>query len=80
MTQVNMLEAKSELSRLVRMLENREEDVIFIARNNKVVADITLHREVKAAKRIGAAKGKFTVPEDFDAWDQEVEQMFGGEV
>ena len=80
MTQVNMLEAKTELSRLVRMLENREENVIYIARNNKIVADITLHRESAAAKRIGVAKGKFTVPAEFDVWDQDVEKMFGGEI
>ncbi len=80
MTQVNMFEAKTDLSRLVRLLETREEDVIYLARNNKIVADITLHQEVPVARRIGVAKGKFRVPDDFDRWDKEVEAMFGGEV
>ena len=80
MTQVNMLEAKTDLSKLVRLLETKQEDVIYVARNNKIIVDITLHQEVPATKRIGAAKGKFNVPEDFDAWDQEVEAMFGGAI
>lgn len=33
MVQVNMFEAKSDLSKLVKMLETREEDVIYITRN-----------------------------------------------
>ena len=33
LTQVNMLEAKTDLSKLVRMLETKEEDVIYLARN-----------------------------------------------
>ena len=80
MTQVNMFEAKTDLSRLVRLLETREEDVIYLARNNKIVAEITLHQEVPATRRIGAAKGKFRVPDDFDRWDKEVEAMFGGKI
>ena len=80
MTQVNMFEAKTDLSKLVRLLETREEDVIYLARNNKIVAEITLHQEIPATKRIGAAKGKFQVPDDFARWDKEVEAMFGGEV
>ena len=55
MIQVNMFEAKTDLSKLVRLLETREEDVIYLARNNKIVAEITLHQEVPATKRIGAA-------------------------
>lgn len=30
----------------------------------------------KAQKRIGVAEGKFKVPDEFDAWDQEIEEMF----
>lgn len=72
-----MLEAKNDLSKLVRMLENKEEDIIYIARNGKAVVQLTLIPHVPAAKRIGIAEGKFQVPEDFAAWDKEVEEMFG---
>ncbi|MBR1592180.1 MAG: hypothetical protein IJ666_04135 [Ruminococcus sp.] len=41
MVQVNMFEAKTELSELVKMLETHEEDVIYIARNGVEVAQIT---------------------------------------
>ena len=80
MTQINMLEAKTELSKLVRLLENKQEDVIVIARNGKPVAKLTLADKPKSGKRIGVAKGKFTIPRDFDKWDHEIEEMFGGEI
>ena len=80
MTQVNMFEAKTDLSKLVRLLETREEDVIYLARNNRIVAEIKLHQEAPTTRRIGVAKGKLKVPDDFDRWDKEIEEMFGGEV
>ena len=80
MTQVNMLEAKTDLSRLVKMLETKQEEVIYLARNGKAVVQMTLIPQRSVSKRIGIAEGKFTVPDDFDSWDQEVEEMFGGEL
>ena len=80
MTQVNMLEAKTDLSRLVRMLETKQEEVIYLARNGKAVVQMTLIPQRSVSKRIGIAEGKFTVPDDFDSWDREVEEMFGGEL
>ena len=80
MTQVNMLEAKTDLSRLVRSLETRQEDVVYIARNGKPVVQMTLINKKPKNKRIGVAKGKFSVPDDFDKWDKEIEDMFGGEI
>lgn len=76
MTQVNMLEAKTDLSKLVKMLETRQEEVIYLARNGKAVAQMTLIPKKPAAARIGVAEGKFTVPDNFDAWDREIEEMF----
>lgn len=80
LTQVNMLEAKTDLSKLVRMLETKEEDVIYLARNGTAVAQMTLIPKSSCQKRIGAAEGKFKIPDEFDAWDKEIEEMFGGEV
>lgn len=80
MTQVNMLEAKTKLSKLVKMLETKQEEVIYLARNGHVVAQITLIPKNTTAKRIGVAEGKFKIPDEFDAWDKEVEEMFGGEI
>ena len=79
MTQVNMLEAKTDLSRLVKMLETKQEEVIYLARNGKAIVQMTLIPQRSVNERIGIAEGKFTVPDDFDSWDREVEEMFGGE-
>ena len=78
MTKVNMLEAKSNLSKLVNMLETKQEDVIYLAKNGNVVVQMTLVPERPVSKRIGVAAGKFSVPYEFDSWDTEVEEMFGG--
>ena len=60
-----MFEAKTELSRLVKALENREEDVIFLARNGKPVVQMTRIPEQKSVRRIGVAEGRFTCPDSF---------------
>ncbi len=80
MTQVNMLEAKTELSKLVNMLETKQEEVIYLARNGKAVVQMTLIPKKPVHKRIGAAEGKFMVPDEFDVWDREVDEMFGGDI
>ncbi|OUP83149.1 toxin-antitoxin system, antitoxin component, PHD family protein [Lachnoclostridium sp. An169] len=80
MRKVNMLEAKSNLSKLVNMLETKQEDVIYLAKNGTAVVQMTLIPNREEEKRIGVAAGKFTVPDEFDLWDTEVEEMFGGEL
>ena len=80
MTQVNMLEAKSDLSKLVRLLESKQEEVIYLARNGTAVVQMTLIPRKPVGRRIGVAEGKFKVPDEFDEWDEEVEDMFGGEL
>jgi prevent-host-death family protein len=62
--QVNMLEARNTLSRLVAAVE-RGEDVV-IARNGKPVARITPY-EVPKVKPPGAWKGKARVSPDWDS-------------
>ena len=42
MTQVNMLEAKNDLSKLVRMLENKEEDINLEDREAEKIANAIL--------------------------------------
>lgn len=80
MVQVNMFEAKSDLSKLIKMLETQEEDVIYIARNGVKVAQITLIQKPDVSKRIGVAEGKMILPDDFDktfdSLDEEIADMF----
>ena len=76
--QVNVLEAKTEFSKLLRLLETKRESTITIARNGKPVAIMTLYPETPVSKRIGIAKGKFHDPEDFDAYDEEIATLLTG--
>jgi prevent-host-death family protein len=66
-TVINMLEAKSNLSRLVEAVESGAEAEIIIARNGRPAARLVAIKAAPAGKRIGVAKGRFTVPDDIDA-------------
>ena len=76
--QVNVFEAKTDFSKLIRLVELRREEFITIARNGKPVAKIVPFENAPVSKRIGIAKGKFHDPEDFDAYDDEVAAMLTG--
>ena len=80
MTQVNMLEAKTELSKLVKMLETYREDIIYIARDGKPVVMMTLIPQQEMKNRFGAGKGVLKMPDHFDDWDHETEDLFGGKI
>ncbi len=73
--QVNILQAKTDFSKLIRILESGRESSITIARNGKPVARIILAEEPEASRRIGAAKGVFKAPDDFDAANKEAAEM-----
>lgn len=78
MASVNMLEAKSSLSRLVAAIEEGREREIVIARNGRPAAKLVPIDTVQASKRIGVAKGKFKVPHSIDARNEEVAKLFLG--
>ncbi|MCR4633336.1 MAG: hypothetical protein K5648_04350 [Erysipelotrichaceae bacterium] len=80
MTMVNMLEAKTSLTKLVKLLENREEDEILICRNGAPVARIVKYEREKN-KRIGIAKGYFGSLDldEFNAMNEEIANEFYGE-
>lgn len=63
--QMNMLEAKSQLSRLVQAaLEGRE---VIIARNGEPVARITAYSAARPTRKPGAWKGKMNLADDWDS-------------
>lgn len=73
---VNMLEAKTHLSRLVAAVEKGESEVI-ISRNGKPVARLVPHTPKQRVNPIGIAKGKFNIDwEAFDAMDAEIAELF----
>ena len=78
MSMFNMLEAKSNLSRLVESVEMGVEAEIIIARNGRPAARLVAIRSTPTGKRIGIAKGKFTVPDDIDADNAAIVTLFGG--
>ncbi len=83
MPTVNMLEAKTSLSRLVEAVESGAETEIIIARNGKPAAKLVpLDAGTKKGRiRLGQAAGKY-LPFDYEAFqalDAEVEALFYGD-
>ncbi len=76
MTQVNMFQAKTELSKLVALLESGGEDAVIIARSGKPVAKLVPYRET-TKKRIGVAKGEVFYRGDLDEDNEAIAALFG---
>lgn len=76
---VNMLQAKSSLSRLVEAFEQGREHEIVIARNGHPAAKLVPMDTVPSGKRIGVAKGLFVAPDSIDVHNDEVTQLLMGE-
>ena len=75
---VNMLEAKTNLSRLVDAIESGAEAEIVIARNGRPAARLVAIRKPGKGPRIGVAKGAFKVPDTIDADNAVVEALITG--
>jgi prevent-host-death family protein len=65
MKQVNIHQAKTELSKLVERAESGEE--IVIARAGKPAAKLVPLTRVRGRRRLGLLDGKFKIPDDFNA-------------
>ncbi|MCR4721621.1 MAG: type II toxin-antitoxin system prevent-host-death family antitoxin [Lachnospiraceae bacterium] len=76
--QVNVFEAKTEFSKLIRLIESGREESVTVARNGRPVVKIVPYESTPVSNRIGIAKGKFTVPDDFDAGNEEIAAMLTG--
>lgn len=74
-----MLEAKTNLSRLVDAIERGAEREIVIARNGRPVARLVPVVEGSIQKRIGVARGRFEVPDDIDAHNAAVARLFAAD-
>ena len=62
MPTVNMLEAKSSLSRFVEAVETGAETEIIIARNGRPAARLVAIKPSQTGKRIGARQGQVRRP------------------
>jgi len=80
MTTVNMLHAKTHLSKLVDQIETGQVEEIVLARNGKPVARIVpLAETPKATRRLGLLEGRYPPMslEDFDSSNAEIAKLFG---
>lgn len=77
---INMLDAKTSLSKLVHALESGTESEFVIARNGRPAARLVPLSPSRAdrGRRIGIAKGRFAVPDDIDRSNPEVRELFEG--
>lgn len=75
MPTVNMLQAKSSLSRLVESIEQGREREIILARNGRPVAKIVPIERSAPARRIGVARGRFEVPDSIDVHNEAVAEL-----
>ena len=87
--QVNMLEAKTNLSKLVKLLEDKEETEIILARGGEPVAILTPYTAPDTSRRFGTARARVAYIDDnflekltFEALtanDEEIAALFYGE-
>ena len=64
MLQVNVHEAKTHLSKLIQKVVDGEE--VIIARGNQPIIKLVLIEKLKPKRRLGTAKGKIKISDDFD--------------
>jgi prevent-host-death family protein len=68
--QVNVYEAKTQLSKLLHQVEAGDE--IVIARHGKPVARLVPVQRTMARRQLGLLRGKIWMSSDFDEPDQEL--------
>ncbi|WP_254217154.1 type II toxin-antitoxin system Phd/YefM family antitoxin [Synechococcus sp. CCY 9618] len=73
---VNMLEAKTHLSRLVEAIETGAESEVVIARNGRPVARLTSLEPARRPRRLGVASGQFEAPDSIDAANALIADLF----
>jgi prevent-host-death family protein len=83
MSQVNVHDAKSRLSKLMHAVESGNEPEIILARNGRPAVRIVPLADAKPVVRqpirFGIAKGLFDVPESIDRDNADIEKLFHGD-
>jgi prevent-host-death family protein len=81
MTQVNMHEAKTHLSRLVEALVSGSEKEVTISRNGRPAVRMMAVEKSPPKRVFGFAKGRFEFDYDaFQALDAEVQALFDASI
>ncbi len=78
MKTVNIYEAKTNLSKLLEMVQNGEE--VVIAKAGKPIADLRPYQERKKVVKYGVGAKSFSQHNDklFDGVDSDIQEMFYG--
>lgn len=78
MNPVNMLEAKTHLSRLVEAVESGAEKEVIIARNGKPAAKLVPVETPPGKRQLGLLNGRFPMmsQDEFDAGNEEIAALF----
>ena len=78
MCKMSIDEAQTNFSKIIALLERKEESEVIVTQEGKPVVKIVLYEEPKSFDIIlGITEGKFVVPDDFDEPDEEIARMFG---
>lgn len=72
---VNIHEAKTHLSALLKLIEEGKE--VIIARKGKPIAKLVEFKEKKKRRLGGQLKGKIKIADDFDVLPDEMARAFG---
>jgi prevent-host-death family protein len=75
MSTVNILEAKTHLSRLVEDVASGAQRSVIIARNGRPAARL-IPIETRSV-RLGVLRGKYVIPDDIDVDNSDIAAQFG---
>ena len=75
--EVNVIQAKTDFSKLLRLLESKKEESIIVSRYGKPVAKITPYNVPVVSNRLGIADGKYGPInlDDFDSDNEEIARL-----
>ena len=70
-------QVKDKLYEMLGKLEYGEERQFIITKRGMPVAKLVDYYSSPYQQKVGVAKGQFTVPDDFDADNEEIAKLFG---
>ena len=78
MAKVNIYEAKTNLSKIGKILVNKEEEYVIVSNNGKPYLKITLY-DKSDKPAIGILKGKYSFSDEPDWFNDDFSELFAGE-
>jgi antitoxin (DNA-binding transcriptional repressor) of toxin-antitoxin stability system len=77
MQTISVGELKANFSQILDLVQNKKEEfIIEYGRKRKKVAKIVPFEEKKKEREFGIYEGKFTIPDDFNDEDEEINKLF----